>query len=81
MLILAGLMAGWIAEAVSRAGGYGFKSDLAIGLIGSGIGGTMVWVFVSSDASMPGMFLVGCAGATLAIVTQRGLWRSLWPGT
>ena len=41
----------------------------------------MVWVFVSSDASMPGMFLVGCAGATLAIVTQRGLWRSLWPGT
>jgi hypothetical protein len=38
MLILAGLVAGWIAEAVSRAGGYGFTTDMVIGLVGSVVG-------------------------------------------
>lgn len=76
MLILAGLVAGWIAEAVSRAGGHGLTWDMAVGLMGSVVTGTTVWVFVSSDAGMPGMFLIGCAGAALAIVAQRRLWRA-----
>jgi uncharacterized membrane protein YeaQ/YmgE (transglycosylase-associated protein family) len=81
MLILAGLVSGWIAEAVSRAGGYGLKSDMAVGLMGSVVGGTLIWIVVASDAGMPGMFLIGCAGAALAIVAQRSLWRSTRPGT
>jgi uncharacterized membrane protein YeaQ/YmgE (transglycosylase-associated protein family) len=81
MLILAGLAAGWMAEAVSRAGGYGFITDMVVGLVGSVVVGAVVWFLVSSDAGMLGMFLVGCAGAALAIVAQRGLWRSLRPGT
>lgn len=81
MLILAGLVTGWMAETVSRAGGYGFMADIAVGLVGSVVGGTMVWVFVSVDAGMPGMFLIGCAGAALAIAAQRGLWRSPRLGT
>jgi uncharacterized membrane protein YeaQ/YmgE (transglycosylase-associated protein family) len=66
-----------MAEAVSRAGGYGIIPDMALGLIGSVVGGTAVWVLVSSDAGMPGMFLIGCVGGALAIVAQRGLWRSI----
>jgi uncharacterized membrane protein YeaQ/YmgE (transglycosylase-associated protein family) len=81
MLILAGLVTGWMAEAVSRAGGYGLMTDLVLGLVGSVVGGTTVWVLVSTDAGMPGMFLIGCASAALAIVAQRGLWRSLRLGT
>jgi uncharacterized membrane protein YeaQ/YmgE (transglycosylase-associated protein family) len=81
MLILASLVTGWMAEAVSRAGGYGLMTDLVLGLVGSVVGGTTVWVLVSTDAGMPGMFLIGCAGAALAIVAQRGLWRSLRLGT
>jgi uncharacterized membrane protein YeaQ/YmgE (transglycosylase-associated protein family) len=81
MLILAGLLAGWTAEAVSRAGGYGFIPDMVLGLVGSVVGGTTVWVFVSSDAGMLAMFLIGCAGAALAVVAQRGLWRSIRLGT
>jgi uncharacterized membrane protein YeaQ/YmgE (transglycosylase-associated protein family) len=76
MLILAGLVTGWMAEVLSRAGGYGLMTDLVVGLAGSVVGGTMVWVLVSTDAGMPGMFLIGCAGAAVAIVGQRGLWRS-----
>jgi uncharacterized membrane protein YeaQ/YmgE (transglycosylase-associated protein family) len=76
MLVLAGLIAGWVAEAASRAGGYGFIFDMVFGLVGSVVGGAIVWVFVSSDIGMPAMFAIGCAGAALAIAAQRRLWRS-----
>lgn len=76
MLVLAGLMAGWTAETVSRAGGHGFIPDMVLGLFGSvAVGGTF-WIVVSRDTNMLGMFLIGCAGAALAIVAQRSLWHS-----
>jgi uncharacterized membrane protein YeaQ/YmgE (transglycosylase-associated protein family) len=81
MLILAGLMAGWGAEAVSRADGYGLILDMVLGLIGSVVVGATVWAVISSDAGMPAMFLIGCGGAALAIVAQRRCWRSARPGT
>jgi uncharacterized membrane protein YeaQ/YmgE (transglycosylase-associated protein family) len=77
MLILAGLGAGWAAETLSRAGGYGLIMDMVVGLVGSVVAGAVVWVLTSTDAGMVGIFLIGCAGAALAIVAQRGLWRSL----
>jgi uncharacterized membrane protein YeaQ/YmgE (transglycosylase-associated protein family) len=80
MLILAGLLAGWLAEVVSRAGGYGYMLDIAVGLVGSVVAGTWVWIF-GSGIGMPWMFVSGCAGATLAIAAQRGLWRSVRLGT
>ena len=76
MLILGGLLVAWLAEAVSRAGGYGYMLDVAVGLVGSLVAGTLVWGLFSS-LSMPQMFLSGCVGATLAIAAQRGLWRSV----
>jgi uncharacterized membrane protein YeaQ/YmgE (transglycosylase-associated protein family) len=81
MLVVAGLLAGWMAEAASRAGGYGFIHDMGIGLVGSVVGGWIIWSLVSTGAGMPGMFLIGGAGAALAIVAQRRLWRSARPGT
>ncbi len=81
MLILAGLMAGWVAEAVSRADGYGLILDMVLGLIGSVVVGATVWAVISSDAGMPATFLIGCGGAALAIVAQRRCWRSARPGT
>jgi uncharacterized membrane protein YeaQ/YmgE (transglycosylase-associated protein family) len=81
MLVLAGLIAGWVAEAASRAGGYGFILDMVLGLIGSVVGGAIVWVLISSDIGMMGMLLIGCGGAALAIVAQRRLWRSALLGT
>lgn len=76
MLILAGLIAGWVAEAVSRADGYGLILDMVLGLIGSVVVGSTVWVLLSGDAGMLGMFLIGGGGAALAIVAQRRFWCS-----
>jgi uncharacterized membrane protein YeaQ/YmgE (transglycosylase-associated protein family) len=81
MLILAGLVAGWMAEVLSRAGGYGLLVDMVVGVVASVVGGTMVWVLISTDAGMLEMFLIGSAGAAVAIAAQRGLWRSPALGT
>jgi uncharacterized membrane protein YeaQ/YmgE (transglycosylase-associated protein family) len=82
MLVLAGLMAGWVAEAVSRAGGYGFITDMALGLAGSVAAGGTLWAVIATDVvGMLAMFLIGCGGAALAVVVQRRFWRSARLGT
>src|SRR5207245_9740784 len=81
MLVLAGLVAGWVAEVVSRADGHGFIRDLAVGLVGSVVGGATLWVVVCSEAGMLVMCLVGVGRATLAILAQRRFWRSVRLGT
>jgi uncharacterized membrane protein YeaQ/YmgE (transglycosylase-associated protein family) len=82
MLVLAAIMAGWVAEAVSRAGGYGFITDMALGLVGSVAGGGSFWAVISTDAvGMLAMFLIGCGSAALAIAAQRRFWRSARLGT
>jgi uncharacterized membrane protein YeaQ/YmgE (transglycosylase-associated protein family) len=80
MLVLAGLLSGWTAEAVSHTRGYGLIPDMVLGIIGSAVVSATVWFAVSSGAGMLTMFLIGCAGATLAIVAQRSVWRSTRPG-
>ena len=81
MLVLAGLMAGWMVETVARAGGYGLVPDMVVGVIGSVLVGGIIWVVISHAPGMLGMFVIGCAGAGLAVVAQRSLWRSTRLGT
>lgn len=76
MLVLGGLIVGWLAEAVSRPWGYGFIPDTVLGLTGSLLAGVFVWLVIWRDAGMTMMLLVGCIGAALAIVGQRGVWPS-----
>ena len=42
MLILAGLVTAWLAEVLSRAGGYGYTLDMEIGLVGNILAKTLV---------------------------------------
>jgi uncharacterized membrane protein YeaQ/YmgE (transglycosylase-associated protein family) len=81
MLILAGLAVGWMAEAVSRARGYGLLPDMMLGLIGSVVGGGILWFVLSGAAGMVTMFVIGCAAAALIIIAQRSFWRSAALGT
>jgi hypothetical protein len=54
---------------------------MVAGLIGSVLVGGIIWVVVSHEAGMLGMFVIGAAGAGLAVVAQRRLWRSTRLGT
>jgi uncharacterized membrane protein YeaQ/YmgE (transglycosylase-associated protein family) len=76
MLVLGGLIMGWLAEVFSRPGGYGFISDSVLALAGSLLAGAFVWLVIWRDAGMTMMLLVGCIGAALAILAQRSVWPS-----
>jgi uncharacterized membrane protein YeaQ/YmgE (transglycosylase-associated protein family) len=79
MVIVAGVTMGWISEALSRAGGYGFIYDMVLGLLGSISLAAIVWLGISSDVGMATMSVIGCVGGALAIVAQRSFWRSARP--
>ena len=81
MLVLAGMIAGWVAEGFVRSGGRGFLSDLALGLVGSLIVGTVVWTLTAGGPGMPGMLGIGAVGGALAIYAQRMLWPPGRSGT
>lgn len=80
MLLLAGLAAGWVSEALSRARGFGFSYDMVLGLTGSLLAGIAMSVLLSREAGMAMMFVIGCVGAAVMIVAQRQFWRSARSG-
>ena len=59
--ILIGLLAGWIAGEVSRGAGFGCLGNIAIGLVGSILGG---WIF-SRLGIFGGGFVYSLAAATV----------------
>jgi hypothetical protein len=58
----------------------GLVLDRVLGTIGSVIGGSTVWVVLSSEAGMLAMSLIGCGSAALALVAPRRFWRYARPG-
>lgn len=75
MLIVAGLAAGWLSDAVARRGGYGLLRDMALGIGGSVIAGAAS-PLIPDDVGMIGMFVLGLIGGAVVIAGQRRLWRS-----
>lgn len=76
ILIVAGLAAGWLSEAMARRGGYGLLRDMALGIGGSVVTGAATSELAPDDVGMVGMFLLGLVGAAVVITGQRKLWRS-----
>jgi len=62
--IVIGLLAGWIAGEVSRGSGFGCLGNVAIGLVGSILGG---WIF-SKLGIWGGGFVYSLAAATVGAV-------------
>jgi uncharacterized membrane protein YeaQ/YmgE (transglycosylase-associated protein family) len=62
--IIIGLVAGWIAGQVSRGAGFGCLGNIAIGLVGSILGG---WIF-SKIGIWGGGFVYSLAAATVGAV-------------
>jgi uncharacterized membrane protein YeaQ/YmgE (transglycosylase-associated protein family) len=62
--IIIGLLAGWIAGEVSRGAGFGCLGNVAIGMVGSILGG---WIF-SRLGIFGGGFIYSLAAATVGAV-------------
>ena len=71
MLVLAGLLVAWLAEVVSRDGGYGYNLDMAVGLAGGIVAGSLVWIFFSG-LGMPLDVRIWLRGR------DAGHWRPAW---
>jgi uncharacterized membrane protein YeaQ/YmgE (transglycosylase-associated protein family) len=75
--VLVGLLAGWLAGVVMKHGGYGLRRDSILGLVGSLVGGGIVWVAASPDAGMATGALVAFGGAAVLMVLQRKIWPAM----
>jgi uncharacterized membrane protein YeaQ/YmgE (transglycosylase-associated protein family) len=76
--VLVGLLAGWLAGFVVERGGYGLRGDILLGLVGSLVGGGIVWALgVSPEAAMVAVAGVAFVGAAILIVLQRKIWPAI----
>ena len=76
--VLVGLLAGWLAGVVMKHGGYGLRGDIPLGLVGSLVGGGIVWTLgASPEAGMVAAAGVAFVGAAIVIVLQRKIWPAI----
>src|SRR5947207_13642665 len=73
--VLVGLLAGLLAGLVMKPGGYGFKRDIILGLVGGIAGG---WIFrafgVFPGAGIVAVAVVALVGAPIPIAAQCKVW-------
>ncbi len=74
--LLVGLIAGFLASALMRGGGYGLVGDIIIGIVGAFIGGLLMDVLAPGTAlGFWGTVLVALIGACILIAILRTISR------
>jgi len=86
VIVMVGLIAGWLAGQLVRGTGFGIIGDLVIGIIGAFIG---VWLLpqlgIHIGIGLVGAIINATIGAVLLLliiklVRDRGRWGSGWRG-
>ena len=84
VIVVVGLIAGWLAGQIMRGAGYGIIGDLIIGIIGAFIGG---WLLPQLSIHLGSGIVAAIVNATigamllllvLRLVSGGGRWRSGW---
>ena len=75
VLLLIGLIAGWLAGVVMRGGGYGIVGDMIIGILGSLVGGFLFSLLGLGASGFLGSIIVAFVGAVVLIFIMRRLVR------
>ncbi len=75
--IIVGLIAGWLAGAVMRGGGYGLVGDIIIGIVGAIIGGFLAGALFGIPNAVNGInvgsIIVAFLGAIVLIAILRAV--------
>ena len=69
--LIVGLIAGFLASAVMRGGGYGIVGDIIVGLIGAFIGGWLFSLLGIGAGGLIGSIIVAFVGACILIALLR----------
>ena len=78
IIVLGGVLAGWLAGFVMERGGYGLKWDIVLGLTGSAGVSWIFWALgASPGAGLAVLAVVAFVGAALPIVAQRQFWPKI----
>jgi uncharacterized membrane protein YeaQ/YmgE (transglycosylase-associated protein family) len=73
--VLVGLLAGLLADRAMKRGGYGLRTDVILGLLGSVVGGWILWILgLTPGPWMAAVVAVAFGGAAIPIVLQRKIW-------
>ena len=78
VMVLMGVLAGWLARYLMERGGFGLRWDVILGLAGSAVGGWLLWVAGAPFAAgLAAVAVVAFVGAALAIVAQRRIYPAI----
>jgi uncharacterized membrane protein YeaQ/YmgE (transglycosylase-associated protein family) len=70
-ILLAGIVVGWLAGILVRGRGFGLLGDLAVGLVGSALGGIVFPIVGLGAHSSFGRLLMAIGGAILLVTVIR----------
>ena len=78
MLIVVGVLAGWLAGRLMEDGGYGLRGDIFLGVAGSAVATLVFWALgMSPEAGVIMLAGIAFIGAAIPIVAQRKIWPTL----
>jgi uncharacterized membrane protein YeaQ/YmgE (transglycosylase-associated protein family) len=72
--VLVGVLAGVLADRVTKRGGLGLRMDVILGLVGSIGGSLLVRSLLYSGTDMITMTSLACLGAVIPLAVQRKFW-------
>lgn len=75
VLLLVGLVAGWLAGQIVRGRGFGLLANLAIGVIGAFLGGWIFRVAGLATVTLLGQIIAATVGAVLLALLLNALRR------
>lgn len=68
VLLIIGLVAGWLAGLLYKGSGFGLIGNIVVGLVGSVLGGYLAGVFGINADNLVGTILVATGGAVVLLV-------------
>ncbi len=68
VLLIIGLVAGWLAGLLYKGSGFGLIGNIIVGLVGSVLGGYLAGVFGINADNLVGTILVATGGAVVLLV-------------
>jgi len=71
--LLVGLIAGFLASAVMRGGGYGILGDIIVGIVGAFLGGFLASLVGLGASGFVGTVIVAFIGACILIAILRAV--------
>lgn len=75
IVVLVGVLAGWLAGFVMKDGGYGLGGDIALGVVGGVVAGSVAkMVGMAPDGTRLAMVGAALLGAVVLIFAQRTFW-------